>query len=110
MLFPTRARVPATGSRAPGSPTSRSWRWRRLVSQHARAPYAVAVSGRKPAAGRVAARAARAGARRCGRREAGRARCAPSLRFAGGSLAGALFVPLAAALALRHRLQERRAQ
>jgi len=33
-----------------------------------------------------------------------------ALRFAGGSLAGALFVPLAAALALRHRLQERQAR
>jgi hypothetical protein len=33
-----------------------------------------------------------------------------ALRFAAGSFAGALFVPLAAALALRHRLQERRAR
>jgi hypothetical protein len=31
-----------------------------------------------------------------------------ALRFGAGSLAGALFVPLGAALALRHRLQERR--
>ena len=66
--------------------------------------YAVAVSGRKPAAGASPlalpppAEPARAGVVRS------------SLRFAGGSLAGALFVPLAAALALRHRLQERHAR
>jgi MPBQ/MSBQ methyltransferase len=69
-----------------------------------RGAYAVAVSGRKPAAGASplalprAAEPARAGLARS------------ALRFAGGSLAGALFVPLAAALALRHRLQERHAR
>jgi MPBQ/MSBQ methyltransferase len=67
-----------------------------------RGPYAVAVSGRKPAPGDspLAPSAGAAPVR------AGRARS--FLRFAGGSLAGALFVPLAAALALRQRWQERR--
>jgi MPBQ/MSBQ methyltransferase len=67
-----------------------------------RGQYAVAVGGIKPASGDsplalspVAAAA-----------PAGRVRSA--LRFAGGSLAGALFLPLAASLALRRRLQERR--
>jgi MPBQ/MSBQ methyltransferase len=67
-----------------------------------RGQYAVAVGGMKPASGDsplalspVAAAA-----------PAGRVRSA--LRFAGGSLAGALFLPLAASLALRRRLQERR--
>jgi MPBQ/MSBQ methyltransferase len=70
-----------------------------------RAPYAVAVSGGKPGPGPSAlplpapAETVRA---RIGVRTA--------LRFAAGSFAGALFVPLAAALALRHRLQERRAR
>jgi MPBQ/MSBQ methyltransferase len=74
-----------------------------------RGPYAVAVSGRKPRAGPsplalpAPAEALRAPAGAV-------ARLRSSLRFAGGSLAGALFVPLAAALALRQRLQERRAQ
>jgi MPBQ/MSBQ methyltransferase len=68
-----------------------------------RGPYAVAVSGRKPAAGPSPlalpppAEAIPAGPVRS------------ALRFAGGSLAGALFVPLAATLALRERLQRRRA-
>jgi MPBQ/MSBQ methyltransferase len=66
-----------------------------------RGAYAVAASGRKPAAGSsplaLPPPAEAAGA--------GRIRSA--LRFAGGSLAGALFVPLAAVLALRHRLRER---
>jgi len=74
-----------------------------------RGPYAVAVNGTKPAPGasplvlpppseRVLAPMGPAG------------RLRASLRFAAGSLAGALFVPLAAALALRRRLQERRAR
>jgi MPBQ/MSBQ methyltransferase len=72
----------------------------------ARGPYGVAVSGRKPAPGRSPlalpppAETALA--------PGGRVRSA--LRFAAGSLAGALFVPIAAALALRHRLEERRAR
>jgi MPBQ/MSBQ methyltransferase len=66
-------------------------------------PYAVAVSGRKPAAGASPltlpppAEPVPAG------------RVKSTLRFVGGSLAGALFVPLAATLALRQRLQDRRA-
>jgi len=69
-----------------------------------RGAYAVAASGRKPTAGAspLALPAAPEPAR------TGFVRSA--LRFAGGSLAGALFVPLAAALALRHRLQERQAR
>ena len=68
-----------------------------------RAPYAVAVSGTKPRPGPSALRPSRPP-------EAVRARIGPrtALRFVAGSLAGALFVPLAAALALRHRLEERR--
>ena len=71
-----------------------------------RGPYAVVVSGNKPGAGlsplrlpppRETARAPL--------RPAERARVA--LRFAVGSLAGALFVPVGAALALRHRLRAR---
>jgi len=73
-----------------------------------RGPYAVVVSGRKPEAGpsplpvgplRDTARAPTGPAER--------ARFA--LRFAVGSLAGALFLPLGAALALRHRLRARSA-
>jgi MPBQ/MSBQ methyltransferase len=71
-----------------------------------RGPYGVAVSGRKPAPGpsplELPPPAERALA------PGGRARSA--LRFAAGSLAGALFVPIAAALALRRRLEERRAR
>lgn len=70
-----------------------------------RAPYAVAVSASKPEPGpsplALPPPSETAGA------PMGPARL---LRFAGGSLAGALFVPLAAALALRHRLGERRAR
>ena len=74
-----------------------------------RGPYAVAVSGRKPRAG--ASPLAPAPPSEVLHVPTGRrARLRASLRFAGGSLAGALFVPLAAALALRHRLQERRAR
>jgi len=68
-----------------------------------RGPYAVAVSARKPAPGDSPLGLPPAAAPTV---PAGRVRS--SLRFAGGSLAGALFVPLAAALALRQRLQERR--
>jgi MPBQ/MSBQ methyltransferase len=73
-----------------------------------RAPYALAVSGRKPAPGRsplaLPPPAERAHA------PMGRAdRVRSALRFGVGSLAGALFLPIAALLALRHRLQGRRA-
>jgi MPBQ/MSBQ methyltransferase len=74
-----------------------------------RGPYALAVSGRKPAPGRSALElAAPAERARAPMRPAERARAA--LRFAAGSLAGALFLPLAAVLALRHRLGEWRAR
>jgi len=74
-----------------------------------RGAYAVAASGRKPQAGAsplVLPPPDEAHAGPSG--PVTRVRAA--LRFAGGSLAGALFVPLAAVLALRHRLQERRAR
>jgi MPBQ/MSBQ methyltransferase len=103
MLFPTEDEYRAWLQRAGFAdvelaPLAPSW------YRSPRAPYAVAARGRKPAAGpsplalpppseRVHA-------------PGGRARTA--LRFAAGSLAGALFVPLAAALALRQRVQERR--
>src|SRR5215207_4554514 len=67
-----------------------------------RGAYAVAASGRKPAAGSSPL------ALPPPAEPAGAGRMRSALRFAGGSLAGALFVPLAAVLALRHRLQERR--
>jgi len=73
-----------------------------------RGPYAVAASGRKPAAGMSPLAPAPPSEAVHPRGPFARLRAA--LRFAGGSLAGALFVPLAAALALRHRLQERRAR
>ena len=73
-----------------------------------RAPYALAVSGRKPAPGRSPlAPPAPAERALAPMRPAERVRSA--LRFGVGSLAGALFVPLGAALALRHRLRARRA-
>jgi MPBQ/MSBQ methyltransferase len=74
-----------------------------------RVPYAVAVAGVKPAADATPpALPAPSETVRAPAGAAGRVRAL--LRFAGGSLAGAAFVPLAAALALRHRLQERRAR
>lgn len=72
-----------------------------------RGPYGVAASGLKPVAGpskpvrpppRETLRAPLGGA----------ARLRTAFRFAAGSLAGALFVPLAAVLALRDRWQRRR--
>jgi MPBQ/MSBQ methyltransferase len=106
MLFPTRAQYVdwlARAGFADIAVVSIAPPWYRS----ARAPYAVAVGGRKPAPGpsqltlgpvseTVGSKAPAAGSLRAW------------LRFAGGSLAGLLFVPLAAALALRHRLQERR--
>jgi MPBQ/MSBQ methyltransferase len=71
-----------------------------------RAPYAVAVSGRKPAPGPSPA-AAGAPAERLGAPAAGSERVRRLVRFAAGSLAGAAFIPLAIALAVRARLQER---
>jgi MPBQ/MSBQ methyltransferase len=70
-----------------------------------RGPYALAVSGRKPARGRSPLRLGPAAERVRGpMRPADRIRSA--LRFGVGSLAGALFIPLGGALALRHRIQE----
>jgi MPBQ/MSBQ methyltransferase len=66
-------------------------------------PYAVAACGRKPAPGASPLELPPP----VEPVPVGRVRSA--LRFAGGSLAGALFVPLAATLALRQRLQDRRA-
>lgn len=73
-----------------------------------RAPYAVAISGvkRAPGPGPLPP-AAPAESRSAAPPLQGRVRFAA--RFAAGSLAGALFVPLGAALALRHRLAARRA-
>jgi MPBQ/MSBQ methyltransferase len=71
-----------------------------------RGPYAVAVSGVKRAAG--ASPLPPAPPRESVRAPAGAAgRLRVASRFAAGSLAGALFVPLAAALALRERLRRR---
>jgi MPBQ/MSBQ methyltransferase len=73
-----------------------------------RAPYALAVTGRKPAPGRSPL-ALGPPAERVLEPMRPAARVRSALRFGVGSLAGALFVPLGAALALRHRLRERRA-
>lgn len=75
----------------------------------ARGPYAVAASGRKPAAG-TSPLVLPPPAEALGAPAGPGARVRSALRFAGGSLAGALFVPLGAALALRHRLRQRRAR
>jgi MPBQ/MSBQ methyltransferase len=74
-----------------------------------RAPYAVAVSGRKPAPGPSPAATA-APAERLGAPMAGGERARRLARFALGSAAGAAFIPLALALAARARLQERGAR
>jgi MPBQ/MSBQ methyltransferase len=71
-----------------------------------RGPYAVVVSGRKPAPGPSPLRLGPPRETvRAPMRPAERARFV--LRFVAGSLAGVLFVPLGAALALRHRLRAR---
>ena len=100
---PDRGASTAAGWSARGSPTSSSCRSRPRWYRSRAAPYAVAASGRKPAPGAVAAAAAAAGRERVRRADDAAARRAFALRFAAGSLAGALFVPLAAALALRQR-------
>ena len=101
--LPDRGSSTATGSAARGSPASSSCTLAPpLVPQHARA---VRRGGeRAPSRSRARRRCrcqppAETVASAAAARPAARAR---SLRFAGGSLAGALFVPLAAALALRH--------
>jgi MPBQ/MSBQ methyltransferase len=105
MLFPTEAEyrewfAAAGFDRIALRPVAPDW------YRSARGPYAVAVSGHKPAAGESALRppAPRETAR-APMRPVERARFA--LRFALGSLAGLVFVPLGAALALRHRLRTR---
>ena len=70
-----------------------------------RDPYAVAVTGTKARPGPPALPPSAPS-----ETVRGRIGLRPVLRFAAGSLAGALFVPLAAALALRHRLEERRSR
>src|SRR5215217_6726105 len=70
-----------------------------------RAPYAVAVTGTKARPGPPALPPSAPS-----ETVRGRIGLRPVLRFAAGSLVGALFVPLAAALALRHRLEERRSR
>jgi MPBQ/MSBQ methyltransferase len=71
-----------------------------------RGPYAVAVSGRKPAPG--PSPLAPPPPAETALAPGGRVRSA--LRFAAGSLAALPFVPIAAALALRQRVRERRAR
>jgi hypothetical protein len=73
-----------------------------------RAPYALAVSGRKPAPGSSPLQLPPPAERVLApMRPTDRARAA--LRFGVGSLSGALFLPLAAALAVCHRIREWRA-
>ena len=110
MLFPTQHEYRDWFSRS-GIRRRRALRRSRRRGTAARAaPYAVAVERPQAAA------AARRRSRCPPPDEAHAAPAGPvarvraALRFAGGSLAGALFVPLAAVLALRHRLQERRAR
>ena len=67
-------------------------------------PYALAVSGVKPRAGPVAGAAAAPPAE-----EPPSSRARFAFRFVAGSAAGALFIPIAAALTLRDRLAARRA-
>jgi len=103
MLFPTEPEYRALFERAGFANvalTTLAPSWYRST----RGPYGVAVSGRKPAPGPSPLELGPPGERV--RAPASRARSA--LRFAAGSLAGALFVPIAAVLALRHRLAERR--
>jgi MPBQ/MSBQ methyltransferase len=71
-----------------------------------RAPYALAVSGRKPAPGASPA-AAGAPGERLGEAVAGGERVRRLARFALGSLAGAAFIPLALALVARERVLAR---
>jgi MPBQ/MSBQ methyltransferase len=105
MLFPTQAEYRELFQRAGFADvelTTLAPSWYRST----RGPYGVAVSGRKPAPGAAPLELAPPAERALA--PGGRARSA--LRFAAGSVAGALFVPIAAALALRHRLAERRAR
>ena len=73
-----------------------------------RSPYAVAVSGTKPAAGPSPAASAGAPAEDRAGAMSARERLRFAGRFVAGSAAGAAFVPIGAALALRQRLAGRR--
>ena len=100
---PAASRTTCAGWRRPGSPTCACGRWRRTGTATPACPtrWPSAASSRSP------------GRRR--RRRAAVAEEAPSgplrfaARFVAGSAAGAVFVPIAAALALRARRAERRA-
>jgi MPBQ/MSBQ methyltransferase len=100
MLFPTEEQYREWFERAGFAgvellPLAPSW------YRGTRVPYAVAVSGRKPAPGPSPLALPPA-------RDAAAPPVRTALRFAAGSLAGAAFLPIAAVLALRERLQERR--
>ena len=108
MLFPSTAEYRAWFERAGFTdvelvPLAPGWYRSR------RGPYAVAVSARKPASGPSPA-AVGEPAERLGAPAAGGERVRRLARFALGSLAGAAFLPLAAVLAVRARLQERGAR
>ena len=102
MLFPTEEQYRQWFERAGFAdvellPLAPSWYRSR------RAPYGVAVSGRKPAPGPSPLALPPLA------QPEPPAPLRTALRFAAGSLAGAAFLPIAAVLALRHRLRERRA-
>ncbi len=101
-------RSTATGSPPPASPTSRSRRSRRTGTAARAGPTPSWSPGasRRPGPSPLPLGPLRDTAR-APAGPAERARFA--LRFAVGSLAGALFLPLGAALALRHRLRARSA-
>jgi MPBQ/MSBQ methyltransferase len=73
-----------------------------------KAPYAVAAVGSKPAPGRSPGAGAAPAAERARAPMTPVRRLQFAARFVAGSLAGALFVPVGAALHARQRLQERR--
>ena len=108
MLFPTEAEYRGWMARAGFTdvelvPVAPAW------YRSTRVPYAVAASGRKPTDGPAPAPAPLPPPRETLRTpQGGAARLRTALRFAAGSLAGALFVPVAAVLVLRDRLARRR--
>ncbi|HZB78046.1 MAG TPA: methyltransferase domain-containing protein [Solirubrobacteraceae bacterium] len=107
MLFPAEAEYRAWMERAGFAevalvPLAPAWYRSRRV------PYAVAAVGVKPAAGASPAAGAASAAERARAPMTPRRRLQFAARFAAGSLAGALFVPVGAVLHARQRLQERR--
>ena len=107
MLFPAEAEYRAWMERAGFAevalvPLAPAWYRSRRV------PYAVAAVGVKPAAGASPAAGAASAAERARAPMTPRRRLQFAARFAAGSLAGALFVPVGAVLHVRQRLQERR--